>query len=211
MFWDVTYILNPRVTRVLFPSESSFFPDVRKHARRGATGGNTVREGTDPWSGGRFVLRTLEGSAFHEHDARAAAARRGAAIARSGSFPTTPPEERQERQARWMRWPKYEPVKVAHWSGMACAATVVFTHTHTHTHTHVCARCGRLTRHRRRCRRYVRAYVTRTRTRATRVHMFSYLRTLGELVLSPAGTARRGAARRWWGEGKTGAQLPTDY
>jgi len=26
--------------------------------------------------------------------------------------------------------------------------------------------------------------------------MFSYLRTLGELVLSPAGTARRGAAQR---------------
>ena len=53
-----------------------------KHARRGATGGSVVREGADPRNGGRFVLRTLEGSAFHERGVRTAAARRGDRVER---------------------------------------------------------------------------------------------------------------------------------
>lgn len=169
---------------------------MHKHARRGATGGSAVREGAGPRSGGRFVLRTLEGSAFRERggDARTAAARRRRGD--RGADPFQQPLQKSDKRGR--RGGCDDPNTSE--SGTPVRHGLC-RHRRVHPHTRVHAHAGALPAAavaaiRCRCRvASVRAYVTRIRMRATRAYVFvpAYLRQVSSF---PAGTARRGAARR---------------
>lgn len=155
--------------------------------------GKAIRIGSERRIGRWFARCILTSNAFYERSARTA----GASI---GSFPTTPPEERQEGQARWMRWPKYEPVKVAH-TGQAWPAPPPSC-SPTHTCLYPPPRCPR-----RRC----------VPTWRVHAHEFKYacIRTrvlnLGRTVLSLRARREVDEVKAKQARARARTQPPTDY